>query len=417
MKKLLVLGGKPIGSYEIVEYAKSLGVYTVVTDYLPEEQSIAKKIADESWDISTADVEKLAKKAKEVGIDGIYTGVHEFNIGKMIELCSILKLPCFCTLEQWKILNNKRMFKDLCKNYNVPVTEEYSLEKILSNEESNNIAYPVVIKPVDGSGSRGFSVCYNHEELILASQNAMSFSLTKSVLVEKYMDYKKSVIINYTIVDGQVFFSGISDKYSKKVFENGSPIMSIQFYPSSLMDKYLNELNDNVMFMLRKFGLLNGVIWIESFYSEGKFFFNEMGYRFGGSLTYLPVKALTGIDQLELQIEYALTGKNQEMPVYKHSFINKTYCILPVHVKPGKIVKVEGIEEIESSPELVRIVPVHYVGDNIEEWGSAQQVFAYIHFIADNKNKAEEFIDRVVQVLKVYDVSGNNIVFTLYRKE
>ena len=49
MKKLLVLEESQLDHLKIVEYAKSIGVYTVVTDYLPEEQSIAKKIADESW--------------------------------------------------------------------------------------------------------------------------------------------------------------------------------------------------------------------------------------------------------------------------------------------------------------------------------------------------------------------------------
>jgi hypothetical protein len=33
-KKLLVLGGKPIGSIDIIEYALSKGVHTIVTDYL-----------------------------------------------------------------------------------------------------------------------------------------------------------------------------------------------------------------------------------------------------------------------------------------------------------------------------------------------------------------------------------------------
>ena len=33
-KKLLVLGGKPIGSYDIVEYAMSRGVHTIVSDFL-----------------------------------------------------------------------------------------------------------------------------------------------------------------------------------------------------------------------------------------------------------------------------------------------------------------------------------------------------------------------------------------------
>ena len=45
-KKLLILGGKPIGSCEIVEYAKSEGAYVIVTDYLSKNMSAAKRIAD-----------------------------------------------------------------------------------------------------------------------------------------------------------------------------------------------------------------------------------------------------------------------------------------------------------------------------------------------------------------------------------
>ena len=43
MEKLLVLGGKPIGSIELVQKAKAKGIYTIVTDYLPIEESPAKK--------------------------------------------------------------------------------------------------------------------------------------------------------------------------------------------------------------------------------------------------------------------------------------------------------------------------------------------------------------------------------------
>ena len=88
MKKLLVLAGKPIGSCEIVNYAKEQGAYVIVTDYLPKEMSAAKRLADECWDVSTADTETLVRLVKEHHVDGIYTGVHEFNIRKMIEVCT-----------------------------------------------------------------------------------------------------------------------------------------------------------------------------------------------------------------------------------------------------------------------------------------------------------------------------------------
>ena len=119
-KRLLILGGKPIGSCEIVQRAREMGIYTIVTDYLPKEQSAAKQLADESWEISTADVELLAQKIKDEQIDGVYTGVHEFNITRMIEICEKLDLPCFCTMEQWERLVNKCRFKELCRSYQLP---------------------------------------------------------------------------------------------------------------------------------------------------------------------------------------------------------------------------------------------------------------------------------------------------------
>ena len=71
MKKLLILGGKPIGSCEIVNKAKEKGVFTIVSDYLVPEKSAAKQIANEYWDVSTAEVDILATKCIEEKIDAI----------------------------------------------------------------------------------------------------------------------------------------------------------------------------------------------------------------------------------------------------------------------------------------------------------------------------------------------------------
>ena len=47
-KKLLILGGNAL-TMDIVEKAKDLGVYTIVTDWNSIERSPAKRIADEYW--------------------------------------------------------------------------------------------------------------------------------------------------------------------------------------------------------------------------------------------------------------------------------------------------------------------------------------------------------------------------------
>ena len=52
-------------SEEIISYAKSLGVYTIVADNYPPEKSPAKLIADEAWDISLEEMDELERMCRE----------------------------------------------------------------------------------------------------------------------------------------------------------------------------------------------------------------------------------------------------------------------------------------------------------------------------------------------------------------
>ena len=62
MDKLLMLGTS-LASVEIVETAKEMGCYTIVTDNLDPEHSNAKKVADEYWMISTNELDLLERSA------------------------------------------------------------------------------------------------------------------------------------------------------------------------------------------------------------------------------------------------------------------------------------------------------------------------------------------------------------------
>lgn len=120
MKKLLILGTST-GSVQIVNYAKSIGIYTIVTDFFSIEQSEAKRYADECWNISTADVNQLEKKCIEENVDGVFAGVSEFNLDKVLELTERLHLPCYINKNAWGYARNKYEFKQVCKKVGAPV--------------------------------------------------------------------------------------------------------------------------------------------------------------------------------------------------------------------------------------------------------------------------------------------------------
>lgn len=89
MKKLLILGSSK-ACKEMIAYAKSQGIYTIVTDYFPPEKSSAKLLADEYWMISTGDYDQLEIKCREEQVDGVCSGISTFNIPATAELCKRL---------------------------------------------------------------------------------------------------------------------------------------------------------------------------------------------------------------------------------------------------------------------------------------------------------------------------------------
>lgn len=62
MKKILILGGTA-QQIKLVEAAKKMGVYTIVTDYLVD--SPAKKVADEAWMLNIKDVDQIVERCKQ----------------------------------------------------------------------------------------------------------------------------------------------------------------------------------------------------------------------------------------------------------------------------------------------------------------------------------------------------------------
>lgn len=232
MKKLLILGGKPIGSTEIIEYAKKKNIYTIVADYLPKSESPAKRLSDEQWNMSTADVDLLAENAVVSNVDGVIAGVHEFCIRKGIEVCEKMNIKSWCTLEQWDNCSNKKLFKEQCKKYGISVARTYQVNDI-------NIEYPVIVKPTDSDGSRGFSICNNKEELKKGVKHALEFS--NDYLIEEYMQCD-ACIIHYTAINGKIIFSRISDKYSRRL-DGGSMVMALQMFPAKDEKRYLETVN------------------------------------------------------------------------------------------------------------------------------------------------------------------------------
>ena len=152
-KKLLILGANAI-ICEIVNAAKALGVYTIVTDYNPVEKAPAKLIADEYWNDSIMDYDVLLPKIKEHKVDGILTGFIDIVLLPYQYLCELSGLPCYATKEVFELTMDKARFKQLCREHGVPVIPEYDLATFdpAVITDNNKVIIRLVVLAKEASG-------------------------------------------------------------------------------------------------------------------------------------------------------------------------------------------------------------------------------------------------------------------------
>lgn len=88
-----------------------------------------------------------------------------------------------------EILSNKDLFRKFLKEngFYVPKAEGY-FDFAQAWKEASQFRFPVMVKPVDSSGSKGVTKIYNKEELKDSVRYALSFSRAKRFVIEEYVE-------------------------------------------------------------------------------------------------------------------------------------------------------------------------------------------------------------------------------------
>lgn len=406
-KKLLMLGGTGKGCRELLEYAKAQGIYTIVTDFDSPEKSPAKQISDEYWMISTDDFDALEKKCREVGINGVCSGISTFCIPATIELCKRLGLQAYCTLEAWHYTMNKGDFKELCRSCNVPVATDYFVSNPVKETELQQIKFPVVVKAVDQSANRGMSYCNNIDEIIPAIEYAHSFSKNSNVIIERML-HGIEYTAYYALADGEASLINLFSDLSQPGTPNNC--YSVNSTACDKLDVYLKEIDPFFKKALKKGGMTDGVCWIELILDEdGHFYVIEMGYRMSGDMMAIPICDVTGFNSYKWMVDIALGKKHtkEDLPIPHHELYKDCGCayILWSKAKSGEVDRIEGVDEILSLPG-VRLAP------NVKE-GSvfvANQYMLTFTFTRDNVEGVIEIIEKINNKVRVYDTKNEDVL-------
>lgn len=402
-KKLLILGGNVLEK-EIVNRAKMLGYYTIVTDnHTDWNLSPAKSIADEGWNISWSDVDELAKKCKKEEVCGVLAGFSEFRVENMIKLCNRLHLPCSLTMEQLEVTRDKILFKDTCRKYGINTIPEHHIEDA-------DIPFPVIVKPVDRAGSIGINVAHDKDELTTFYNIAYNLSPSKHVIIEDFINDGTKVDVYYYVKDHKISFLGSSDTIMCKG-EKGAKILQKAWpFKSIFEEKYLKEVDEKVRKMFVGLGINNAYATMSAFYRNGQFYFFEAGFRLSGELSYHYYEAIYGLNYMDSMIKYSMG--DVDSAVYKDCFNKDKYCIvLNFFGVDGVVHEIKGIDSLLCNPNIYAIEL--YVAQNeiVKNSTNVFRKIAMFTIISDTHAQMFEAVAVVNKFFDVLDNCGNSLVY------
>ena len=281
-KKMLILGSNVLAD-EAVTYVRDNGGEAIVADYLPVKDSPAKALADEHFEISTADTDKLIDLCRNEKMDAVFSGISEFNLLHAMRVQEGIGNRFYFNIDQWDQIEKKDLFRALCEKYDVPAPKTYfagTIEDYRTFDRSQ-LVFPFVVKPVDCAASDGVTICKDKNLFDEAVEDAFKLSSCGRIIIEKYIEGYEFTA-HYTILNGKAALSTIDNRYPEALHDGSVTTIPIaRVYPSLFIKSYVEKVNEKMVSLCEGIGLEDAVLFIQGIYNdqEEEFYIFEAGLR------------------------------------------------------------------------------------------------------------------------------------------
>lgn len=394
-KKLMLLGGAA-HIVPVIEAAHKHGIYVITVDYLPD--NTAHKYSDEYVNVSIIDKEAVLKAAQEREIDGIVS----FGIDPGVESAAFVQekmhLSTLGSYQSAHILQNKDLFRAFMTEhgFNVPKSKGFaSKEEALS--DMSWYEYPMIVKPADGSGSKGVTRVDNEAELVEALDVAFGRSRCGNVIVEAFIEQNGcSSDCDAFSVDGELKAIYYSSQYFDEKADN--PYTPAAYcWPSTFTAEQESYLTSEIQRMLRLLNMGTTVYNIETrIGKDGKSYIMEVTPRGGGNRLSEMVRYMTGVDFIEANVLGAIGLK----PNVEQKPIEDYWAEVILHA--DRVGKYAGIMVAESmQPHVVELAPTIEIGHPVEPFTCASDAIGSVVLRFDKKEEMEYAIAHQSEWLKV----------------
>ncbi len=391
MKKILIIGAGFLQDFVIVK-AKQLG-YTVVT-VDADEKAPGFAHADGHAVISITDEKACLEYAKKEKIDGVLTAATDFGVMTTAYIAESMGLPGL-SYEAARLVKNKyrvrkRLFE--CGADDSGPSFEADAESDL-RALGRILAYPVMVKPCDGSGSRGAGRVDSEEALADAVSFAIASSLSKRAEIEPFVDGKEYGAESIVTADGEIHVLAVMKKRMTKppyYAELGHTV------PCGLPAEQEDKIRRIVKKAIRALGIGFGCVNMDMLVTEdGRVCIVDIGARMGGNMIGPCVVPYgTGIDYMAATIRNAVGDE-----VNLHEDAHDAVATRLLAFSEGTIVQLPDFRRIEEDYG-VEIVHHMHEGMRVNEYHTNLDGCGYIVAKAADADEANIKAERALNYIR-----------------
>ena len=380
MKKLLVIGAGFLQSF-VIKKAKDMGYFTLAVDADPN--AVGFKYADKYAVINIVDEDACLKFAQKEKVDGVLTAATDYGVLTASYIAQTMNLPGL-NHEVAKVIKNKyQTRKCLFENKVDDTSQAFEVCEESDIEELKDlVSYPVMVKPCDGSGSRGASRVNSKKELKNACEEAIASSISNRATIESFI-FGKEYGAESLVVNGEPHVFAILQKWMTKppyYAELGHAI------PNDLPKEVENRAIECVYRAIKALGINSGSVNMDMLItSEGTVHIIDIGARMGGNLIGSHIiQAGTGIDYMAAMIQNAVGDKVDLVAGEQKAVATKLLAF-----EDGRINKLPDFDMLEQKYG-VEIYHHMQIGDEVREYHTNLDGCGYVVAISDTVMDAVE---------------------------
>lgn len=373
----LVILGSLSEFIPLVKRAKERGIYTIVCDGYSDGP--AKQFADVVYNIDVRNHEEIAKMCVAEKADGIIGSFSDLLFEQITKIADIAGLRWYAKTDMLDYYREKDCAKALLTKLGVRVPKNTQLYPDFNDAELDGFVFPLVIKPVNGYGSKGIFVVRTLEEIRDYFDQVVlrSSGVRQKIQVEEYAQGYEYNIMTW-LTDGKVYPLGLADRERNPQVGSAIPQMNRIAYPSRNLDKIIDEAT----LVLQKFadavGQTEGALSMQFFYDENGVEVCEIAGRLFAYENEL-ITYGSGLSIMDLLLDYVYDPEKVRDVLMNHSTRYEKcfagFYFVGIH---GKTIADQSvIRELAKDPHVMDTLMFYEDGETIDRYSSKSYLVRY----------------------------------------